>query len=123
MREEGIVRQVLGNNTAQVECAGTEFCAKCGLCFKEGNKLSVNALNLVGAKAGDRVEIEIAPSNVLLAVFLIFIMPVLSLFAGYYAGGVTASFVFLFVYLLMLWAYDRLLKKKDPVCKIIKLLP
>lgn len=123
MREEGIVLQVLENNSAQVECAGTEFCAKCGLCFKEGNKLSVNAINSIGAKVGERVEIEIAPSNVLLAAFLIFIMPVISLFAGYYIRGVIFSFVFLFVYLIMLWIYDRFIRWKEPVCRIVKQLP
>lgn len=65
-------------------------CSKCaGGCGSMAAKecVVVQAENPIGAKAGDRVIIEAASAQVYYAIFLVYALPVLLFFAGYYAGA------------------------------------
>lgn len=65
-------------------------CSKCaGGCGSMAAKecVVVQAENPIGAKAGDRVIIEAASAQVYYAIFLVYALPVLLFFVGYYAGA------------------------------------
>ncbi len=64
-------------------------CSKCaGGCGSMAAKerVVVHAQNPIGAGPGDRVVIEAASSQVFSAVFLVYALPVLLFFLGYFAG-------------------------------------
>ncbi len=66
---DGIARVILGPH---VECN------KCGACLAalDNKARTIDALNSIGAKVGQRVEIEIKPSHAVGIAFLIFVLPV-----------------------------------------------
>jgi positive regulator of sigma E activity len=51
-------------------------------------RVTVTAENLVGAKPGDKVVIEAASRSVFSAVALVYVLPVVLFFGGYFAGEV-----------------------------------
>ncbi len=122
MKETGLVSKIIEKDRAEVEFEGNKFCDKCGICLKSGNKFSITALNLVQAKPGERVEVEIAGRSVLWATLLIFIMPVIMLFFGYAFGGVVISFLFMLAYFIGLFVYDKFFVGKQAVCRVVKIL-
>ena len=85
MREIGIVESVEGNFAVvriKRHSACGENCADCkGGCTR--TEQTVSALNNVGAKAGDNVAVQMQTSYVLLAAFLVYILPLITLFAVY----------------------------------------
>ena len=68
-------------------------CGHCGACIAavSEKERKLEAINEIGARAGQRVEIELKPLHALSAAFLLFILPVLAAagggFAGYAVGG------------------------------------
>lgn len=70
-------------------------CSKCaGGCGSMAAKecVVVQADNPIGARVGDRVVIEAASSQVFSAIFLVYALPVLLFFVGYFLGDkLTAS--------------------------------
>ena len=92
MREVGVVVSTSGL-MAEVQFTRGPQCQGCHACdgFRKNNDLGTLLVrNGVGAKPGERVEVEIAPSAVLTSAFLVFVFPLLGLVAGY----VLASAVF-----------------------------
>lgn len=87
MLQTGIVTKQNGG-FAEVEITRSsacgENCASCGLC--PGQTAVVEAINDMGAAAGDGVIIDMADKKVLSAAFLVYIVPVIMLIAGYFAG-------------------------------------
>lgn len=87
MLQTGIVKKVSGS-AAEIEITRSsacgENCASCGLC--PGRTASVEASNIIGAKIGDMVVIDMADKKVLGAAFLVYIVPVIILIMGYFAG-------------------------------------
>ncbi|HEC82937.1 MAG TPA: hypothetical protein ENI46_00445 [Firmicutes bacterium] len=84
--KDGIARIALGPH---VECS------KCGACLAalDNKARTIEAVNEAGAKIGQRVEIEIKPSQAVATAFLIFVLPlVAAIGAGYLGLGVGEAF-------------------------------
>ncbi len=118
MFQSGIVKKTSGKN-ADVEItrssACAENCASCGLC--PGKTAVVTAANDVGAAAGDTVVIDMADSKVLGAAFLVYIVPVITLIAGYLIGEAisgkeSAGIVTGFILMILTFAAIILTDKK-----------
>ncbi|MBE6564149.1 MAG: hypothetical protein E7655_02580 [Ruminococcaceae bacterium] len=74
------------NGKAIVECEREDACSGChskGSCPKACQKIRTEAVNRIGAQAGDTVEIETADGPVLLYAFAVFILPILLAIAAY----------------------------------------
>lgn len=86
MKAFGIVESVRGEGavvTVKRDTACGDSCATCpSKCHQRNNKII--AKNPLGAKAGDKVTIEMKSSTVLKSAFLVYILPLIMLFAGYY---------------------------------------
>ncbi|HWR07583.1 SoxR reducing system RseC family protein [Sporomusa sp.] len=90
-QQEGIVLEVIGK-MAKVKASRHSDCENCGSC--PGNTaIVVEALNLVDAKPGQRVAIEIREVNMLKAAFIVYMAPLLAAFAGALAGNYAASYI------------------------------
>jgi len=88
--EEGIVITA-GPDMARVKTKKSEACAACASrksCNVLGgsNDMEVDAHNLAGARVGDRVVIRFETASLLKATFLLYIFPILCLFAGAVVG-------------------------------------
>ena len=113
MRQTVTVTSVSGNMATvaydrPTACHGD--CSKCaGGCGSMAAKerVVVQAQNPIGARAGDRVVIEAASAQVFSAIFLVYALPVLLFFLGYFSGdwlygaggpiGITGFFVGLLI--------------------------
>ncbi|MCX5751498.1 MAG: SoxR reducing system RseC family protein [Candidatus Saganbacteria bacterium] len=84
MREEGAVKRIVSQNIAEVELlgGGCKNCS-CACQGKSGPKI-LQAINEINAKVGDKVEVEISSPKLLGAFLLVYILPILFLFLGYW---------------------------------------
>ena len=91
--EKGIVA-ALSKHKAQVRVQKSSACASCEArhaCHIHGNKeMIVEVANDLQAKAGDLVEISVPTRSFLRISLLVYLLPVLALIFGAYAGGVCA---------------------------------
>lgn len=91
--EEGIVTKISGKGslTAWVRTSQSSACKSCSSrhsCNPEkGQEREVEAINLVGAEVGDRIQISIETGSLLKATFLLYIFPVLCMLCGGLAGN------------------------------------
>ena len=87
MRSIGYVGKV-ESGSAEVLLGKHAQCAGCGACIaaSDTRERKIAAANGIGAAEGDRVEIEISPGRLVVAAFMMFILPVISALAGGYAG-------------------------------------
>jgi sigma-E factor negative regulatory protein RseC len=88
--ERGIVTRVTPTG-AWVKTARTEACAHCearGSCHTvaEGEEMEVETLNPAGAAVGDRVVLTFETGPFLKASFLLYVLPVLMMVVGGFAG-------------------------------------
>lgn len=88
--EEGLVITA-GPTIARVKTKKSEACKACASrkscsVMGGGNDMEVDALNLAGARAGDRVVVKFQTASLLKATFLLYIFPILCLFAGAVSG-------------------------------------
>ena len=88
MVQTGFIKKLHGR-IADVEIqrstACGDNCASCGLC--NGRTAIVKAANAAGAAEGDTVMIDMADKKVLGAAFLVYIVPLVLLVAGYFIGN------------------------------------
>lgn len=89
MRAEGVVESVADDKMAVVsikrDTACGETCAGCGAnCNMRNNSLT--AINLIGAETGDRVFVEMHTKTVLKSAFVVYILPLVLFFLGYFAS-------------------------------------
>ena len=66
-------------------CSGE--CHRCGGCGALRETLFVRAEDPIGVSVWDQVVVETATSEVLKAAFLVYLLPVIFFFAGYFAGA------------------------------------
>lgn len=93
--EEGIVTRTEAQ-TAWVKTTQSVACKSCasrGSCHSKGPEMSVEAINLAGAKAGDRIIISFETSSLLKASFLLYLFPILCMIAGAVIGSHVAPMV------------------------------
>ncbi|NOZ55840.1 MAG: SoxR reducing system RseC family protein [Calditrichaeota bacterium] len=133
MREQGVVVSTSGL-MAEVQFTKGPQCEGCHACdgFRSDKNLgSLLVRNAAGARPGDRVEVEIAPSTLLTSAFMVFIFPLLGMALGYAVAtallhasqsvGVLAAFAGLAVALASLKLYDRAFAgKKDATPVIVR---
>ena len=89
--EEGWIIGVEGK-VGKVQIERKTFCDACRVCkMWPSNVMVAEAENLAGAKAGERVEVEIACPHYLKSAFMLYIFPLIGLVLGYIVGERVAS--------------------------------
>jgi sigma-E factor negative regulatory protein RseC len=86
--QEGFIMHLDGD-LAKIKVAPNPDCDNCGNCNIVHMELL--AYNPVKAKPGQKIRFTMIQDNMLKISFMIFIFPLLSLFAGLYAGSLIAS--------------------------------
>ena len=89
--EEGTVIKKLGNGRIQIVVKRSEACQSCSsksacTMLVESKEMLVEAHDEVGAEVGQRVVLAQAPAILLKASFTVYILPILGLLAGVFAG-------------------------------------
>ena len=109
-------------------------CSKCGMClFPQNAKgVEITAVNLIDAKEGDNVIIELSERDKLLGVFLAFVVPLLLIGISFLINALTLKndlfTLGLVVFLVVLWYLilplidKKIEKKKDYRAQIISLI-
>ncbi len=87
MIETGIVKESY-DNKATIIIQRHSACKKCGVCKIGTDEKTVvtQASNFIGAKAGDRVEVELSFGTLMSASLIIYIIPLLMFFIGCVIG-------------------------------------
>ena len=127
MTQNATVLQILEDGRARIVVARQSACAhdcsQCGGCGATVKPVYALAVNEIGAAAGDRVEVESSSRTVLLSAAVVYLLPILLFFAGYfllqghageglaYAGGGCGFLLGLLA--AVLW--DRRLKRRGGV--------
>ena len=93
MREQGIVTRIIPPDIVEVSLQASQACGRCGACHpaSEG-RVGIEAAGVSGVKTGDVVEIEISTRGVVATSFVVYLLPVVFLIAGYIFGSVSAGF-------------------------------
>lgn len=92
MTQTAMVKRLLGENQAEIvvcrRSACGHDCAACGGCGPE-NAVQVIAVadNALGARPGDVIRVESESSRVLGMAFALYLIPLVLLFAGYFAAS------------------------------------
>jgi sigma-E factor negative regulatory protein RseC len=120
--QEGFILQLDGD-LARLRVAPNADCDNCGSCNIVHMELL--AYNPVNATPGQKVKFTMIQNNMLRISFMIFILPLLSIFAGLYTGSFTASilklneaafmtagvFLFLTAAIFIIYSYDKRYKQ------------
>jgi sigma-E factor negative regulatory protein RseC len=97
MREEGVVIDTYGE-FAKVEAKRSASCEGCSgkdACRPDGNaSMIIEVINSVNARVGDRICFEVEGSILLKSTFIIYLMPVIFLLIGAWAGGEISKIYF-----------------------------
>ncbi len=94
LREEGTVVAVRGD-LAEVLIPRGRHCEGCGsCCMVSGDNMLAEALNEVGAREGDRVEVELPFRTSLKAAYLLYGVPLAAFLVGLGAGSLLAGVLF-----------------------------
>lgn len=88
--EEGIVIEIFQHNIAKVKVGRHNECKNCGACPGDSSVV-IEAKNSIGAKSGQRVAFEMKETNMLLAAFIVYIAPLISVVVGIVVGQVIAK--------------------------------
>ena len=88
MKEQGVVSRTISPHLAAVAFQRSEACAKCRLCHDVGEGMvGIEAVNEVGARRDDIVEIEIPSGEIVKGSIVVFLIPILFLAVGYLVGA------------------------------------
>lgn len=89
-QQEGIVIALREDGIAQVKTSRHNDCENCGAC--PGNSAIVlDARNPLGAKPGQRVLVQVKEVNMLKSAFIVYLLPLIAIFAGAMLGGYLAE--------------------------------
>lgn len=106
-----------------------EGCSVCSLMESE-KKISTKAINRIGAKVGDTVEIETESRRVMLYAAVVFMLPVFLCLAFYGVAsllgfGETVRYVFLaagfVISLFFIWIYSKFIVEKRIDAEIVEI--
>ena len=131
MQQKARVARLLPNNRAEVsvtrESACSGDCHKCAGCGAVRQTVTVQAENDIHAQPGDVVYIESGSALVLRAAALVYVLPLVLFFAGYFAAGALGIAAgwggvagFVLGGLPAVW-YDRRVRRRPPVYRIVEL--
>ncbi len=109
----------LEGDLAKVRVAPNADCDNCGAC--DIKHMEIVAYNAVKATPGQKVRFTMIKDNMVTISFMIFVLPMLSLFAGLYAGSLAASLfrlnetaltaaggiLFLMIAIVIIYKYDK----------------
>lgn len=121
LEEIGIVIEVR-EHSAVVEMARRPTCSHCGLCkLGAQEKMQVEAENAVGARVNDRVKVSVPSPVILKSAFIVYMVPLIALFTGFFAGtyvlgekgGVVVGISSALGVIIGLHFYDKRLKRKQ----------
>lgn len=133
MREVAVVESVTQGKTVvsvKRNTACGDSCATCpAQCKQAQNTITVN--NRIGAKPGDKVEIEMKTASVLKSAFLVYILPLVMFFLGYAAAkgfgfseqiAVISAFLIFIMTFIVLHFYDKYAKNSinTTIIKVIE---
>lgn len=122
---------LIEGETAQVSIqphGGCENCALKPACAPGENSHFLWALNPKGGKIGDEVVVELKPRAKILGSALVFILPLVGLFSGYFAGeglsgsihgGVLGAVIGLIVFFGLVRFFDRLAGSRKELKPVI----
>lgn len=90
MLNNAVVVKIINHHSAEIlvvrETSCGKSCVSCGGCGVNKPTISVTALNTCGAKVGDRVIVESDTSGILNLAAIVYLMPVLLFFTGYFVA-------------------------------------
>lgn len=90
MRQRVTVKEVLDDGSAVIILRRTSACSadcsQCNGCSSESQIITANAVNCIGAKKGDSVEVESETKVVLWVIAVVYLVPLLLFFAAYFIG-------------------------------------
>ena len=117
------VKEIHNNGTATVllvrESACSGDCHKCSGCGAAKETMLFEAANPIGARRGDIVKVESATGPVMKAAVVLYVIPLVLFFLGYYLGTLPGNFGALcgclgFVLgVVVVIIYDRTVVKKS----------
>ena len=132
MRENGIITKSISGKIVEVALQKNSACKECGLCHNmpEG-MMGIEAVDEIGARVGQQVEIEIPSGEVVKGSLVVFLLPIFFLIIGYFLGfsvsrfeviAVICSLVSLFFGFLVVRWYDQNVVQKEALrARIIKI--
>ena len=84
MNQQGYIIEIVDNITSKLKLKRHSACASCGKCAttSEEKDIIVEVDNTIGAKVGDRVEVNMETINVLKAAFIVYTIPLIALLIG-----------------------------------------
>jgi sigma-E factor negative regulatory protein RseC len=88
--EQGLIIELLENNIAKVKVGRHNECKNCGACPGD-NSLVIEAKNPIGAKAGQRISFQMKDTNMLMAAFVVYIVPLVAVVIGVVVGQIIAK--------------------------------
>jgi len=99
---------------------GCKSCSVSGLCFGKDKVVTWVIETDQNLAVGDRVELLISPQSRVLASLLVFLMPVLGLFAGYYLAlawigesyAILGGFGLMILSFVVIWRLDKKIGKQ-----------
>ncbi len=106
IEEQGVVVNILGNGRIQVEVKRSEACDTCHskkncMALIESGQMLVEAHDEVNAEVGQRVVLSQDSAVILKASFLVYLLPVVGLLCGVFAGNILSDILGLNPELLM----------------------
>jgi sigma-E factor negative regulatory protein RseC len=117
------VRNCNADGTADVICVRESACSgdchKCSGCGAAKETIVFTAINSIGAKPGDLVYVQSGSGPVLLGAAVLYMMPLVLFFLGYFAAdvlwglGALGGCVFFVLGIGGVVVYDRLVAKKQ----------
>ena len=125
MQQQVQVSRVSPNGDCEVfvlrESACSGDCHKCSGCGAQAQQVFVRARNPIGAGPGDKVIVASRTRQVLPAILVVYILPLVLMLAGYFAGlalrvsagGLACAGFALGVAVII--AYDRLVARRQGV--------
>ena len=132
MRQRALVTELLPQGRAEVSvvrrsaCSGD--CHRCAGCGAVTQTVTVQAENVIRAQEGDWVYIESGSAAVLGAAVVVYLLPLLLFFAGYVCAAALHGKAIWFgaagfaAGLLPAFWYDRRMRRKPPVYRIVELV-
>ena len=125
MQQQVQVSRVFPDGDCEVfvlrESACSGDCHKCSGCGAPTQQVFVRAKNAIGARPGDRVIVTSRTAEVLPAMFVVYILPLVLMLCGYFAAralGIPAGLLACAGFALgvaVVVAYDRLIAKRKAV--------
>ena len=88
MIEKGTVLSLKQDGKALIEIKRKPACQSCKACsLKNGQEVSIEAENIIGARVGDKVKLRIETKGLVLGITMTYLLPALGLIIGILLGN------------------------------------